>query len=130
MPSESLTDKGNKVVGRSTAANTLHPSHTDCWRERALMEGPMENNPFDNIESAHEYVRLLASEVADVRQGIRDDIAEASNGGAGRHLDALQLVDFKLGQLAHHLAASSRVLNDLTMLRRLLIPDVDASVEP
>ena len=91
---------------------------------------PMENNPFDSIESAHEFVRLLAAEVADVRKGIRDDITEASQGGAERQVDALQLVDFKLGQLAHHLAASSRVLNDLMMLRRLLVRDADASEEP
>jgi len=89
----------------------------------------MENNPFDSIESAHEYVRLLASEVAVVRQGVRDDIIEASGGRTERRLDALQLVDFKLGQLAHHLAASSRVLNDLTMLRRVLVRDADAGVE-
>ena len=54
---------------------------------------------------------------------------EATRAGAERHLDALQLVDFKLGQLAHHLAASSRVLNDLTMLRRVLIRDGDESAE-
>ncbi len=89
----------------------------------------MENNPFDSIESAREFVRLLASEVAVVRQGVRDDIIAAGGGRTERHLDALQLVDFKLGQLAHHLAASSRVLNDLTMLRRILIRDAEADVE-
>jgi hypothetical protein len=89
----------------------------------------MDNNPFDSIGSAHEFVRLLASEVATVRQGVRDDIIEASMERADRQLDALQLVDFKLGQLAHHLAASSRVLNDLSMLRRVLLRDADESVE-
>lgn len=85
-----------------------------------------ENNPFDSIESAHEYVRLLAAEVANVRQGVHDDIIEAGKEGAGRQLDALRLVDFKLGQLAHHLATSSRLLNDLTMLRRVLLGDADS----
>ena len=89
----------------------------------------MAYDPFDSIGSAHEFVRLLASEVAAVRRGVRDDIDEATRAGAERHLDALQLVDFKLGQLAHHLAASSRVLNDLTMLRRVLIRDGDESAE-
>jgi len=93
------------------------------------LSADMKNNPFDSIESAHGYVRLLASEVAAVRQGVRDDNIEAGGGRTERHLDALQLVDFKLGQLAHHLAASSRVLNDLTMLRRVLIRDPGAGVE-
>jgi hypothetical protein len=86
----------------------------------------MGNNPFDSIESAHEFVRLLGSEVAVVRHGVRADITEAGEGRTERHLDALQLVDFKLGQLAHHLAASSRILNDLTMLRRVLLREPDA----
>jgi hypothetical protein len=89
----------------------------------------MENNPFDSIESAHDFVRLLASEVAVVRQGVRADITQAGQGRTERHLDALQLVDFKLGQLAHHVAASSRILNDLTMLRRVLLRGPEADEE-
>jgi hypothetical protein len=122
-----LTDKEIDASGVGRA-NTSGPAATN-GAYTLLMEGPMENNPFDSIESAHEFVRLLAAEVDNVREGVRHDIAEAGEGGSGRQLDALQLVDFKLGQLAHHLTTSSRLLNDLTMLRRVLLRDADAAKE-
>jgi hypothetical protein len=81
----------------------------------------MAGTPFDSIEGAHEYVRLLGKQVGEVREGIVSDIARAEDEGATRQVDALRLVDYKLGQLQTHLAASSRVLNDLRALRRLLL---------
>jgi hypothetical protein len=80
----------------------------------------MGENPFDSIESAKEYVRLLISEAADARNDIQVDIAEAVRDRATRRVDALHLVDYKLKQLDHHLCASARILNDLRLLRRLL----------
>jgi len=80
----------------------------------------MADSPFDSLESAQEYVRLLAAEVEDVRAAIQGDISEADRDQAARRLDALQIVDYKLKQLGHHMSASSRILNDLKMLRRLL----------
>jgi uncharacterized membrane-anchored protein YhcB (DUF1043 family) len=81
----------------------------------------MPERRFDNIESAHQYVRLLAQQIHDVEDEIEKDIAEAAGSGFARRVDALQLVSHKLKQLKHHLAASSRVLNDLRSLRRLLV---------
>ena len=86
---------------------------------------PMTETPFDSIESAQEFVRLLASEVQDALTSINDDMAEAAAERAARRLDALYLVDYKLKQLAQHLDSSSRILNDLRMLRRLLVADED-----
>lgn len=85
----------------------------------------MADNPFDSIESAHEYVRLLRAEVSAVRIGIEEDVREAVRDGASRRLDALHLVDYKLKRLAEHLDGSSRVLNDLRMLRRLLSAEAE-----
>ena len=76
---------------------------------------------FANIESAHQYVRLLAEQIHDVESDIEMDIAEAAGSGFARRVDALRLVSHKLKQLKHHLAESSRVLNDLRALRRLLV---------
>jgi hypothetical protein len=76
------------------------------------MEGP-----FSSLESAHEYVTLLDQQVRDVRASILEDIASAD----GRRLDALRIVDLKLAQLDQHLVASGRALNDLRVLRRLLL---------
>ena len=81
----------------------------------------MPQTPFDSIESAHEYVDLLVHEAEDVRTGIARDIVEAVSTEQTRRVDALRLVDYKLKQLADHLSASRRLLNDLRMLRRLLI---------
>ena len=83
----------------------------------------MADTPFDSLESAQEYVRLLASELESVRAGIQKDIGEAERDQAIRRLDALQIVEYKLKQLAQHLSASHRILNDLRMLRRLLLAD-------
>jgi len=83
----------------------------------------MPEPPFDNIESAHQYVKLLAEQIEDVESEIEKDISEAAGSGFARRVDALQLVNHKLKQLKHHLAASSRILNDLRALRRLLIGD-------
>jgi hypothetical protein len=83
----------------------------------------MAATPFDSLESAQEYVRLLGSEVEEVRAGIQGDITEADRDGAVRRLDALQIVEYKLKQLAQHMSASHRILNDLRMLRRLLLAD-------
>lgn len=83
----------------------------------------MANTPFDSLESAHEYVRLLACEVEDACADIQLDIVEAVRDGAGRRIDALHIVDYKLKQLAQHLSASRRLLTDLMRLRRLLVGD-------
>ncbi len=84
---------------------------------------------FDNIESAHQYVRLLVEQIHDVEGEIEKDIAEAAGNGFRRRVDALRLVSHKLKQLKHHLTASSRVLNDLRALRRLLVGQVRDSGE-
>src|SRR5512134_3227964 len=92
----------------------------------------MPQTPFDSIESAHEYLDLLVREAAEVRTGIERDIAEAVSTEQTRRVDALRLVDYKLKQLTDHLSAGRRLLNDLRMLRRLLIGghEVDDSDTP
>jgi len=86
----------------------------------------MAENPFDSIENAQEYLRLLATEVETVRNDIRRDVDEAARERAGRRLDALHVVDYKLKQLAQQLGGSRQILSDLRKLRRLLVSDRDA----
>jgi hypothetical protein len=79
------------------------------------------DTPFEGIEGAHEYVRLLADAVAEAQLSIQEDLAEtAAQPGADRRVEALRLVEYKLGQLTVHITAASRLLNDLRTLRRLL----------
>lgn len=83
----------------------------------------MKETPFDSIESAHEYVDLLVHQTDHVRADLQADMTEAVEAGHTRHLEALRLVDYKLAQLGGHLGASRRILNDLKMLRRLLVSE-------
>ena len=80
----------------------------------------MEHTPFESVESAQRFVVLLSEAIAEARQEIKDDTDAAIGALATRQLDALRLVDHKLSQLAAHVHTSSRILNDLRMLRRLL----------
>lgn len=79
--------------------------------------------PFDSIEGAHEYVGLLAEAIAEAEDHIQEDIAEARAQGALRRGQALQVVAFKLEKLRAHVGSSRRLLNDLRMLRRLLLDE-------
>ena len=88
---------------------------------------PDSRTPFDSIEGAHEYVRLLEDTIRETLSAIDGDIDTATQmPGAGRRLDALRLVNYKLTQLQGHFVASSRLLNDLRTLRRLLLGGRDA----
>jgi hypothetical protein len=79
--------------------------------------------PFDNIESSHEYVSLLADAVQDALAEVEADIALAGADGASRRKEALQLVHFNLSKLNGHMGSSRRILNDLRTLRRLLLDE-------
>ncbi len=79
--------------------------------------------PFDNIESSHEYVSLLAIAVEEALAEVDSDIALASDSEAGRRKEALQLVRFHLAKLSGHMTSSRRILNDLRTLRRLLLEE-------
>jgi hypothetical protein len=79
--------------------------------------------PFDTVEGAHEYVRLLAEAITEAEASVQEDIASAREQGASRRLDALQLVAFKLEKLRTHVTSSRRILNDLRSLRRLLLSE-------
>jgi hypothetical protein len=79
--------------------------------------------PFDNIESSHEYVAMLADAVETAITEIEADIALAGADSADRRLQALQLVLFNMNKLRNHMTSSRRILNDLRTLRRLLLEE-------
>ena len=79
--------------------------------------------PFDNIESALEYVNQLLEAAREARDQIQTEILRAANPQLARRKEALQLVQYKLEKLSSHVAASRRILNDLRMLRRLLLEE-------
>jgi hypothetical protein len=79
--------------------------------------------PFDSVENAQQYIRLLAEAIAEAKTEIAADLASASEARLQRRLQALQIVQFKLDKLEHHLKTSGRLLNDLRTLRRLLLEE-------
>jgi hypothetical protein len=79
--------------------------------------------PFDSIENAQDYLRLLLETIVDARNDIAADITAAEQAALDRRLEALRLVQFKMEKLEQHLRNSSRVLNDLRTLRRLLLEE-------
>jgi hypothetical protein len=81
------------------------------------------DTPFDSIESAHEYARLLEEVIAEAKHDIATDLAAASGATADRRLEAQRLIHYKLERLEQHLHHSSRLLNDLRSLRRLLFDE-------
>lgn len=87
------------------------------------MPGSVPTTPFDSVESAQRYVGLLEEAVAEAQAGISRDIAAAVRKHQSRQLDALRLVNHKLTELGVHLRATSRILNDLRMLRRVLLAE-------
>ena len=78
--------------------------------------------PFDSVEGAHEYVRLLLETIEDAKAELAADIA-ASTAKPDRRLEALHVIRYKLEKLDGHLRSSSRLLNDLRSLRRLLLEE-------
>lgn len=77
--------------------------------------------PFDSVENTQEYFRLLSETLMEVTQEIERDVAAAADSKSSRRQEALRLVLFKLQKLEEHVKASSRLLNDLRTLRRLLL---------
>ena len=80
--------------------------------------------PFESLESAHEFMSLLREAVDDAYSSILDDIeVMRETKGAERRVDALRIVDHKLNRLRQNVLASLILLNDLKMLRRLLLSE-------
>ena len=77
--------------------------------------------PFDNIESAQQFVELLIQAVNESRRDVDADIALAEGNGSGHSKKALQLVSANLAKLSRHMTTSRRILNHLKTLRRLLL---------
>ena len=79
--------------------------------------------PFDNIESAEQFVELLVEAIKESRRDVDAEIALAESNRTGRSKKALQLVSANLAKLSQHMTTSRRILNHLKTLRRLLLQE-------
>ena len=82
-----------------------------------------QETPFDNLDSALEYVSQLYEATGEAQGEVDGEIARAEDPQLARRKQALQLVKYKLEQLSAHVGASRRILNDLRMLSRLLLEE-------
>ena len=76
--------------------------------------------PFRTIESAQEYMRLLADAVLGAKQDLETEIGASTAPSSLRQAEALRVALFNVNKLDHHIQVSLRVLNDLRSLRRLM----------
>ncbi len=79
--------------------------------------------PFDNIESARQFVELLIEAIEESRRDVDGDIALSEGNHSGRSKKALQLVSANLAKLSQHMTTSRRILNHLKTLRQLLLQE-------
>ncbi len=87
------------------------------------------DTPFDCIENAHEYLHLLLEAAKEAQQEIEEEILIAESQKLSRRKEAMQLVSYKMTVLTSHIATSRRILNDLKMLRRVLMEERAAAAE-
>ena len=78
-------------------------------------------NPFDSIESAYDFMNILAETILDAMKDLRSDHAVAVKGGQERTAKALELALYKTKTLNCYVAKSRRALNDLRTIRRLIL---------
>lgn len=76
------------------------------------------SGPFDSIETAQEYLRLLLDEIERTRSTVESDILATH--GPDQSARIIQLVTYCLLKLSNHVRASLKILNDLGRLRTLL----------
>jgi hypothetical protein len=84
---------------------------------------PEKRTPFDSIEGSLEYIALLREAIETAKISVAQESERASAEAARRRLEALQLIAYKLDRLARHVDGSRRLLNDLRMLKRLLLSE-------
>ncbi|PYV90034.1 MAG: hypothetical protein DMG05_11680 [Acidobacteria bacterium] len=97
------------------------------WRG-AIISHRLET-PFDSIESALEYMNLLLEATRESQEQVETEIVRTDSRLA-RRKQALQLVSHKLAKLSSHIATSRCILNDLRMLRRLLLEERKPPEDP
>jgi hypothetical protein len=77
--------------------------------------------PFESIESAHEYMTLLATTALETITELKRDRDLALAEGADRRAQAIEIAILKLKQFGCYVHKSRRTLNDLRILRRLIL---------
>jgi len=78
-------------------------------------------HPFHSIESAYDFMVVLENVIADTQVELQSMLGDSSNTTDERRTEALRLALFKISQLEAHTRKSRRILNDLGLIRSLLV---------
>lgn len=76
--------------------------------------------PFDTIESAQEYVKLLAEAVSESKKELESDVAKELKADVPRRLQVLRLALYDLEKLQSHMSTTNRLLDELRSLHPLV----------
>ena len=77
--------------------------------------------PFDSIESAYDFMNVLADTIVATLTDLHRDHEFALQEGQTRRARAIELAVFKAKTLNSYVAKSRRTLNDLRTIRRLIL---------
>jgi hypothetical protein len=80
--------------------------------------GDQTTRPFESIESALEFMVLLEEEIAGASKELHEMLDGTEN---RRKAEALNLALYKMHQLSFHTQKSRRILNDLRLVRTVLV---------
>ena len=83
------------------------------------MNLPM-GNAFQSLESAHDFVTLLAETVIEAKRDVEADLQKESSATFSRRLDVLRITLYSLEKLELHITRSCRILDDLRYEQELL----------
>ena len=106
---------------RCIAVNLKPATMARSGAQEAKMYPPQMERPFESIESAHEYMNMLAATALEAMQDLKQDRDAALHDGQDRRAQAIELAMFKLRTLNCYVHKSRRTLNDLRILRRLIL---------
>ena len=76
--------------------------------------------PFESIESALEFMVLLEAVIEEAAEELQGTLEKATT---ERYGNGVRLALYKIGQLSSHVQKSRRILNDLTLIRSVLVTD-------
>ena len=76
---------------------------------------------FDSIESAQDFMQVLAETILESMKDLNRDQQAAMQEGQPRRAQAIELAIFKLKTLNCHIHKSRIILNDLRTVRRLIL---------
>ena len=79
--------------------------------------------PFDSIESAQDFMEILAEMALDAVKELNEQHRDAVSQEQDRRAQAISLALLKLKNLNCHIFKCRRALNDLRLIRRLIVDE-------